>query len=574
MNSRRLTRPNQHPSGFTLIELMVSAVLISLLMVLFAQVFQIASTTMQTQRGIAENDQRARSVVTLLRQDLKYRTFKSVVPFQTNEDVSRSQPARADIGNRRGYFSISENDPRNEADDVLQFTVQVDQEDIPFYGHAETVGAFNTEQNQPEWDDADASENKRGASQAAEVVYFVRNGILYRRTMLLRQPQTNQSIITYDQPQVSGGTTFFDPMHGYYPGADGPFWKDFDYSARFRDRNLAVNNTSGLLFNGVSSLTLASSGDTDAIANPYNRFGHTHFIAAGVNPPCGRPKEWMGNLFLGGYTHEETSHPAFRYPFQAATVGTGNPMEDTTLSDSTPADGVIDEFAGGPRRGTDIVLTGVQSFNVEVWDDSLGEFINLGDSRQATVNPAFSSSDPEFPNATQVPSDYSAARNRQPTYGSHPHGLNNIFDTWAPGFDYRDDTSDLLQPPEDSPPFRPLASDTNAAYRNPTTWAANTTYNPGDIVVPIGATAPYDVVYVYQDTTMSYQSGGTQPLFGSAALGTADQPNAGAIITDGAVTWRGVWLPKPLRAIRITIKFYDAPSTQMRQVSLVQSLSF
>ena len=107
-------------AGFTLIEMLISVTLVLVMMTLFAQIFGIATESMSTQRGIAENDQRARSVTTILRNDLDKRTFRYVMPYYVGEDTTASvTPASA----RRGYFYVSTNDPDDYLDDILQFTV-------------------------------------------------------------------------------------------------------------------------------------------------------------------------------------------------------------------------------------------------------------------------------------------------------------------------------------------------------------------------------------------------------------------------------------------------------------------
>lgn len=47
-----------------------------LIMTLFAQAFGIAASSIKKQRGLAENDQRARSLVTILLGDLQKRTYR------------------------------------------------------------------------------------------------------------------------------------------------------------------------------------------------------------------------------------------------------------------------------------------------------------------------------------------------------------------------------------------------------------------------------------------------------------------------------------------------------------------
>ena len=56
--------------------MLVSVALVLLIMTLFAQAFGIAAGSIRVSRGIAENDQRARSMVTILLGDLRKRSYR------------------------------------------------------------------------------------------------------------------------------------------------------------------------------------------------------------------------------------------------------------------------------------------------------------------------------------------------------------------------------------------------------------------------------------------------------------------------------------------------------------------
>ena len=107
-------------TGFTLVEMLVSVAIVLLMMSMFAQIFQMATGSLSQQRGIAENDQKARMLTTTLRGDLERRTFRDVFPFRADEDTR--QLGRS-LARRAGYFEIDENDPFDDTDDVLSFTV-------------------------------------------------------------------------------------------------------------------------------------------------------------------------------------------------------------------------------------------------------------------------------------------------------------------------------------------------------------------------------------------------------------------------------------------------------------------
>ena len=52
-------------AGFTLVEMLVSVACVLLMMSMFAQIFQMATGSLSQQRGLAENDQKARMITPL-----------------------------------------------------------------------------------------------------------------------------------------------------------------------------------------------------------------------------------------------------------------------------------------------------------------------------------------------------------------------------------------------------------------------------------------------------------------------------------------------------------------------------
>ena len=111
--------PASSKEGFTLIEVMVTLALTMIMMAMFASIFKIAGDFVTRQKGIGENDQAARILTTLLKYDLQARTM-----------VSRSLPTDGGVlppstASRSGYFDYSENNPLDDTDDVLQFTINL-----------------------------------------------------------------------------------------------------------------------------------------------------------------------------------------------------------------------------------------------------------------------------------------------------------------------------------------------------------------------------------------------------------------------------------------------------------------
>lgn len=440
-----------------MVELLVTAGLMVLIMFLFAQIFQIATGTMSTMKGIAENDQRARTLTTVIKNDLKFRTFRDVLPYQPNEGDGTIDydlaPSR-----RRGYFYIAENNPADPADDVLQFTVEVEDDD-PFYGRARRLGSSLTNPeilNQPDFDDNQPG-NLSGTSTVAEVSYFLRAGKLYRSVLLIRpRPQAFESA-AQAQPQTNTSVEFFDPALPVTGTASLPerygdnnsefFWRDFDYSAHFDYIN---SPSKGVKFNGLGALSNEFGTGAISLGSPLHRFGHNH--------ANGQPREFIGSSFIGRFTLEERSHSSFRYPHL---VTSGNPMEDIpggmrnhmTLSVTS---GVVDQFRNGPRRAEDILMTNVIAFDIQVLDEFYSEAGGSDDNANGVIDTG-----PAFVNIGHGGTDglFQAAANNIPRYGARNGTSNNVFDTWGPEVNLTADgidDGDGTDPPNginDPPPF-------------------------------------------------------------------------------------------------------------------------
>ncbi len=308
--------------GFTLIEVLVVLALTLVMMAAFAQIFTQTGNFVARQKGIGENDQAARILTMVLKSDLANRTMLSVAPFHPN------MPALQHETTQEGYLEYSENNPLDDTDDVLQFTISMpltspttNAPSPPLFGTATflpkqswqsgatyATGTYVIPQSgaqtgyiycattggaaaatpptwptaiggtvidgtvtwtcedstlQPDGDDGVVfplsaapivntvlipqqmpttyppspfptpyATNNTGASQYAEVSYFLRHGNLYRRVLLIREPY-NTSGTT--QP---GPSSALPIINGPYsttgtPAINGNFWSDFDYAARF-----------------------------------------------------------------------------------------------------------------------------------------------------------------------------------------------------------------------------------------------------------------------------------------------------------------------------------------------------
>lgn len=313
-------------SGFTLIEMLISVALVLLMMVLFAEIFGLASESMTLQQAIADGDQQVRSFTTVFRSDIQKRTFQTLVPFDFREEP---ELAGVPFSDRQGYLYISLNDPDNATDNMLQFTVRstiVDEnsDDTEYFGKstglvqrnpvltAGTEGA-NVRRNpqQPEHDDGDLSNNFTASSSAAEIAYFMRGSRLYRRVALVREPlissgtNSAQPRMTWDSlnaaplngaeseylrhnpnpvtaPTVqtlNGQYLKYDPTFGAVESDD--YWVDFDHGA-YQEIAEVPAGSGTFLIDGAkmvgTSLLNNATKDSQSLANRLTRTFETHAI--------------------------------------------------------------------------------------------------------------------------------------------------------------------------------------------------------------------------------------------------------------------------------------------------------
>lgn len=586
--------------GFTLVEMLVAVALVLLMMSLFAQIFQLAGGSITTQRGIAENDQRSRSIQNIMKADLDKRTFRFVMPWSTGEDGSLPE---CEAVQRSGYFSYSENDPLNELDDELQFTVNVfarvkNPDTSGIFGKAEAGSPpsdpsslgwvdrdstsnelYLTFANQPEADDGWRTPNDTAEAPAAEIAYFVRGGKLYRRVLLIRKPLPLSGADS--QPLFNDGRDAFDytvsipsgATHFPYPDpllTQGiSFWNDFDYSAfptagsNTSYSGYNVNTTVYARFHSVDDLSNANTLTQFPLGRPQYRFGH--------NPVTGRPREFdSSGVYFGRFTHEETSHQDFHYPHGWSLPGPTNPMAGALNIDTTTH--VFPAFAGGPRRGEDLLLSNVHSFDVKIWDvnalNGSGAFVDIGRS----VTPE----DLNNPNAV----DYALSNRLNTQFGpvnpsspfAAPYNQNRVYDTWYPYAQYSG-TPPAGEPKmdlngdtfNDEAPFRPVTRLRGPGASQYPAWTASQAYNPGESVFPLNNQRGNGLRFSYRCVTAGTSSAMEPTVQEWPAV-------AGGRFTDGTVVWEAVDNWKPLRAIQITIRFHDVTSDQMRQQTIVHSL--
>ncbi len=540
--------------GFTLVEMMVSVGLVVLMMSLFAQVFQIAAGTLTLQKGITENDQRERMLDTILRADLDKRTYR---------DVRACDPTES------GYFYISENNPNDDTDDVLQFTIrttniQKNTDQSRLYGSAislTNVKPVDPNINQP---DAEDPQPFTSSASAGEVSYFLRNGNLYRRVLMIRE-RLNLNFPA--QPTNSSGTQL---ISGPYPsGAAGlpvtptRFWRDFDFSAYWNTNAVPAtcffhSDPESLDLTGFPATTKSfgfANNSQYSLGFPAGRFGHDPLNA------LGNPREYAnvwggtsyaGAVFFGRFTKQETASDAFVYPGNLyalpAQPPPHTPMDSVlTLGSNLSGigqEGVMINYASPtavapvlpayPRRSEDLLLSHVHSFDVKIWDTGLNgpghapaplpnppivpyytgaQFVDLGNTT-ALVNPA----------GGPAASPYALQCNNNTAYGNHPscpnpNGYGNCFDTWHISIGPIAPNANAILPPY------LLGPDQRPGIAN---------YDDdGNGITDINGAGQWDIGEI-------------------GAAGSDDTPR--------------------IQAIQITIRYLDVSSNQLRQVTIQHSL--
>jgi len=163
----RAWRPRRR--GVTLIEMMVTVALVILIMTIIVSVFRTTTNAVRGAQISQELDGNLRRLDATLRQDLVGATARFTPPLDPKDNL--------------GYFEYGENsfaDAQGEdTDDWLAFTVKAPPGQ-PFLGRywapaTNVIGQLTNQGIQP----------TIISSQYAEVIYFLRNGNLYRRVLLI-----------------------------------------------------------------------------------------------------------------------------------------------------------------------------------------------------------------------------------------------------------------------------------------------------------------------------------------------------------------------------------------------------
>ena len=313
---RRPIGPGGRRRGVTLVEMLVVVALVVLMMVILVQIFQVATGAISASRTIQELDVTLRQADSIIRSDLAGVTAKMTPP---------NNPA-----DKRGYFEYGENAPADlqgeDSDDYLAFTTRAPEGQV-FSGRQWLIAASSGQ--------TVVNQNVQPTtitSQVAEVIYFLRNGNLYRRVFLV-VPERVQSI-NVPSTDVKYGNYLNNPIFG---GSIRTSWQGMnDISCRPGGLNAAgipfppAPNDLGSLTNrenrafrprfGNDFVGTATGGD--GIADDANGDGLPDYYPTlytdGNNNPNFRPNLFVNDgIAFGNGTIRQTpsSHSIYAFPF-------------------------------------------------------------------------------------------------------------------------------------------------------------------------------------------------------------------------------------------------------------------
>jgi prepilin-type N-terminal cleavage/methylation domain-containing protein len=247
----KLTRLRPPRRGVTLIEMLVTVALLVLMMSVIVQVFTAATGAVSNARAFQELDGSLRQIDATLRTDLQNITAKLTPPLNPKDNL--------------GYFEYGENsfaDAQGEdSDDYLRFTVKAPEGQL-FTGRmfvAPHVTFGNMSQAQR--NEYLSSQPMTITSQYAEVIYFLRNGNLYRRVLLVK-PEL--------QTAVSAANQFAPFTPGSFGGNLPVSWQGMN------DLSAHPTATYPVATGGRDSIELNTLGH---LTNRENRFGYSRFAS-------------------------------------------------------------------------------------------------------------------------------------------------------------------------------------------------------------------------------------------------------------------------------------------------------
>ena len=257
-NPRLSPRPASRRRGVTLVEMLVTVAMLLIIMTVLVQVFQGATGALSAAQALQQIDDQLRRVDGLLHSDLEGVTARFTPPLDPAQNL--------------GYFEYGENEfadvQGEDCDDYIRFTAKAP-EGRPFTGRMWVNGTDASNANltlvngnvQP----------VTITSDYAEIIYFLRNGNLYRRVLLIA-PQLQSTIAQAigNQVIVNGKPVNFTP-NPVFAGTISASWQGMnDLSAHPVTTGAPFNMTN----NAGTGLTAPNSivlNTLSALTNRENR---------------------------------------------------------------------------------------------------------------------------------------------------------------------------------------------------------------------------------------------------------------------------------------------------------------
>ncbi|MGL6226888.1 MAG: PulJ/GspJ family protein [Thermoguttaceae bacterium] len=434
-------RPYSHRRAYTLIEIIISVALMMMLMLVVTQLFSLIGGSIANTSSVLNTLSDLRNAKNRLEKDLSLMTA----------DPNEAPPVK--IGTNKGYFCLIEGMGAAYSNGQLQSNGYVRTSEIALNADSTDNAYDNTV---GDTDDivmftatAPVGEPFRGRcgslgiieSSTAEIAWFVRGTTLYRRVLL---------IIPDSLLQQELGKYALNMQKG-----EG-FYSEFDISAHpVFD---ASGNPTGMVANTLDDLTIRE-----------NRFGHwtgpptpgtvkdgihinsaVYFLrlptlaeCAFLDPPTSPTRTWnaglsfTANMIALGFTTPPTNTsdttPALNYsPVPPSPTPPDSSSYPQTITPPVPfidfwlkplpwnevnqKTGDLDLLGNSlplDRTGEDVILKNVLSFDVQVWEETLNRYINLGEFGSAFF--------------FQGQGRYNLLRNLLPTQGLLPC----VYDTWT-----------------------------------------------------------------------------------------------------------------------------------------------
>jgi type II secretory pathway component PulJ len=431
----RLFLPVSRRRGYTLVEILVATTLSLMILGAVVQLFGTVGTSITQSRSILESAERLRAVQNRLQADLEGLTVTPMPPRKPEFNEGYLEIIEGPmLQGQQGTFSVNYSSTPPTLIDPIPKPVDSDKANAldTSTGDLDDILMFTTRSNGKPFTGKFLSAGFTAPiaveSQVAEVAWFVRGNVLYRRKLLvapqLFQPKTAiEFLANNDLAAVPPGMTAINPL------AQGFF----------------ANNDISVRRIGIAGLDKVTPNTLADLTRRECRFAHPTNVAAYD------VRYWS---YLGLPTAKETSDPTFVagiWDITRVSAGSATPnVMDDFYSKRPDLKNNITGFSGNPYpkfdywttnttarltdseiknsnntaqtyQGSsvadDVILTNVVGFDVKVWDPGAGQYVDLG----KTNVPGFTDNAVTF-------AGMGASLNTGP-------GLARVYDTWSTTYD-------------------------------------------------------------------------------------------------------------------------------------------